>query len=151
MESPTWQLGSKFRCPPCTVEVVRLEAAGLLTSRTVGRNPPVAGHLDHPAREPITKLLKVTFGPRAVIADECAISGADKGHHLRALGREGCRRGRPSAGAVAEGRDGSATERAGGPQFPDDDATHDETVDAVDVDDRIITEPQRLLPALGLF
>lgn len=57
---------------------MRLEATGLLISRTLGRNRLLRANLDHPASEPLTKLLEVTFGPRSVIADEFAISGADE-------------------------------------------------------------------------
>ncbi|WP_206070844.1 ArsR family transcriptional regulator [Knoellia koreensis] len=57
-------------------EVVRLDDAGLITSRTIGRNRMVRASADHPAAKPLTELLEVTFGPRAVIAEEFAIPGA---------------------------------------------------------------------------
>jgi len=57
-------------------EVVRLDAAGLITSRTLGRNRLVRANTAHPAASALTQLLEVTFGPRAVIAEEFAIPGA---------------------------------------------------------------------------
>lgn len=57
-------------------EVVRLDEAGLITSRTLGRNRLVRAGLDHPAAKPLAHLLEVTFGPRAVICEEFAILGA---------------------------------------------------------------------------
>ncbi|GAA1136413.1 winged helix-turn-helix domain-containing protein [Ornithinicoccus hortensis] len=59
-------------------EVVRLDEAGLITSRTLGRNRLVRANLDHPAAKPLAHLLEVTFGPRAVIGEEFAIPGADR-------------------------------------------------------------------------
>lgn len=57
-------------------EVVRLDAAGLIASRTLGRNRLIRANVEHPAATALTQLLEVTFGPRAVIAEEFAIPGA---------------------------------------------------------------------------
>lgn len=57
-------------------EVVRLDEAGLIASRTLGRNRLIRANTDHPAAKALTQLLEVTFGPRAVIAEEFAIPGA---------------------------------------------------------------------------
>ena len=57
-------------------EVVRLDAAGLLSSRALGRNRLVRANTAHPAAKALTLLLEITFGPRVVIAEEFAILGA---------------------------------------------------------------------------
>jgi len=57
-------------------EVVRLDAAGLIASRTLGRNRLVRAGTTHPAAKALTQLLEVTFGPKAVIAEEFALPGA---------------------------------------------------------------------------
>ncbi len=57
-------------------EVVRLDGAALIASRTQGRNRLIRANADHPAAKPLTQLLEGTFGPRAVIAEEFAIPGA---------------------------------------------------------------------------
>jgi hypothetical protein len=59
-------------------EVIRLDAAGLLVSRTQGRNRLIRANVDHPAATALTQLLEITFGPRAVIAKEFAIDGAEQ-------------------------------------------------------------------------
>lgn len=59
-------------------EVVRLDDAGLIRSRTLGRNRLIRANADHPAAAPLAKLLEVTFGPRAVVAEEFDIHGADR-------------------------------------------------------------------------
>lgn len=59
-------------------EVVRLDKAGLLTSRTLGRNRLIRANAAHAAAGPLARLLEVTFGPRVVIAEEFAIPGADE-------------------------------------------------------------------------
>src|SRR5882757_3032661 len=53
-------------------EVVRLDEAGLITSRTLGRNRLLRAGTSHPAAPALTRLLEVTFGPRAVISEEFA-------------------------------------------------------------------------------
>lgn len=57
-------------------EVVRLDEAGLIVSRTLGRNRLIRADTDHPAAKALAQLLEVTFGPRVVIAEEFAIPGA---------------------------------------------------------------------------
>ena len=57
-------------------EVVRLDEAGLIVSRTLGRNRLVRANTSHPATPALTQLLEVTFGPKAVVAEEFAIPGA---------------------------------------------------------------------------
>ena len=59
-------------------EVVRLDEAGLITSRTLGRNRLVRANSGHPAAAALTQLLEVTFGPKAVIGQEFAIPGAEQ-------------------------------------------------------------------------
>lgn len=59
-------------------EVIRLDEAGLVTSRTQGRNRLIRANFDHPAAKALTQLLEITFGPRAVIAEEFAIEGAEQ-------------------------------------------------------------------------
>lgn len=57
-------------------EVVRLDEAGLISSRTLGRNRLIRANAAHPAAKALTQLLEVTFGPRVVIAEEFAVPGA---------------------------------------------------------------------------
>jgi predicted nucleotidyltransferase len=57
-------------------EVVRLDQAGLIVSRTLGRNRLVRANTAHPATPSLTQLLEVTFGPRVVVAEEFAMPGA---------------------------------------------------------------------------
>lgn len=59
-------------------EVVRLVEAGLIASRPLGRNRLVRANTSHPAAPALTQLLEVTFGPRAVVAEEFAIAGAEQ-------------------------------------------------------------------------
>lgn len=59
-------------------EVVRLDEAGLLTSRSLGRNRLVRANPSHPAAPALTQLLEVTFGPKAVIAEEFALPGVEQ-------------------------------------------------------------------------
>lgn len=59
-------------------EAVRLESAGLISSRTVGRNRMLRASLDHPAAEHLARLLEATYGPRAVIEDEFNLPGVDQ-------------------------------------------------------------------------
>lgn len=71
-------LATRIDVPVSTLhrEVVRLESAGLITSRSLGRNRLLRADLTHPASQPLTRLLELTFGPRAVIAEEFDIPGA---------------------------------------------------------------------------
>lgn len=57
-------------------EIVRLDTADLLVSRSLGRNRLVRANSTHPAAKGITQILEATFGPRVVIAEEFDISGA---------------------------------------------------------------------------
>lgn len=59
-------------------EVVRLDQAGLITSRPLGRNRLLRADMRHPAAPALTQLLEVTFGPKAVIAEEFGIPGAEQ-------------------------------------------------------------------------
>jgi predicted nucleotidyltransferase len=59
-------------------EVVRLDEADLITSRTLGRNRLVRANTSHPAASALTRLLEVTFGPRVVVAEEFAVPGAEQ-------------------------------------------------------------------------
>ena len=71
-------LSRTLDAPLATVarEVSRLEAAGLLTTRRVGRARLVAGNEANPATAPLRQLVTVAFGPQQVVAEEFgAISG----------------------------------------------------------------------------
>lgn len=72
------ELADRLGVPLSTLhrEVVRLDRAGLITSRTLGRNRLVRANTAHPAAQALTQLLEVTFGPKAVVAEEFAIPGA---------------------------------------------------------------------------
>ena len=56
-------------------EIVRLDAAGLVTSRTQGRNRLVRAATDHPAAAALARLLEITFGPKVVVAEEFDLPG----------------------------------------------------------------------------
>ncbi len=73
-------LADRLSVPLSTLhrEVVRLDEAGLITSRTLGRNRLVRANTSHPAGPALTQLLEITFGPKVVIAEEFAISGAEQ-------------------------------------------------------------------------
>jgi hypothetical protein len=51
-------------------ELQRLEEAGLLLGRQVGRSRLLRANLTHPAASALTHLLLVTFGPQVVVAEE---------------------------------------------------------------------------------
>lgn len=53
-------------------ELARLEAAGLLTGRPVGRSRLLRANQAHPAFRPLAQLLLVSFGPQLVVAEEFA-------------------------------------------------------------------------------
>lgn len=60
-------------------EIERLVMASLVAERHVGRNRMVRANPGHPASEPLTKLLEISFGPQHVVAEEfAAIPGAQK-------------------------------------------------------------------------
>jgi len=73
-------LAVRLRVPLSTLhrEVVRLDEAGLIVSRTLGRNRLLRANISHPAAPALTQLLEVTFGPKAVVAEEFAIDGAEQ-------------------------------------------------------------------------
>ena len=72
------EMAARLGVPLSTLhrEVIRLDEAGLVASRTQGRNRLIRANVDHPAAKALTQLLGITFGPRAVIAQEFAIEGA---------------------------------------------------------------------------
>jgi DNA-binding transcriptional ArsR family regulator len=51
-------------------ELQRLEEAGLLIGRQVGRSRLLRANLSHPAAAALTQLLLVTFGPQIVVGEE---------------------------------------------------------------------------------
>jgi hypothetical protein len=73
-------LAQRLQVPLPTLhrEVVRLDHAGLITSRTLGRNRLVRANTAHPASPALTQLLEVTFGPKVVVAQEFAIAGVQQ-------------------------------------------------------------------------
>ncbi len=79
-EVPMTDLARDLDIPLTTLhrEAERLEEAGLLTSRRVGRTRLLRANPQHPAARPLTELLTVTFGPEQVIAEEFAQLGADR-------------------------------------------------------------------------
>lgn len=58
-------------------EVARLENAGLLTSRKIGRARLVRPEPGNPLLTPLTQLISLTFGPRPVITAEFALPNVD--------------------------------------------------------------------------
>jgi DNA-binding transcriptional ArsR family regulator len=73
-------LAQRLSVPLSTLhrEVVRLDEAGVITSRPLGRNRLVRANTAHPAAKALAELLEVTFGPKAVVAEEFAIPGAEQ-------------------------------------------------------------------------
>ena len=73
-------LAGRLEVPLSTLhrEVVRLDKAGLITSRTLGRNRLVRANTSHPAAPALTQLLQVTFGPKSVVAEEFAVHGVEQ-------------------------------------------------------------------------
>lgn len=73
------ELAERIDVPLSTLhrEVDRLDAAGLIASRSLGRNRLLRADRAHPAHESLARLLEVTLGPRVVIADEFVIPGAE--------------------------------------------------------------------------
>ena len=51
-------------------ELQRLEEAGLLIGRQVGRSRLLRANLTHPAATALTQLLLVTFGPHVIVGEE---------------------------------------------------------------------------------
>lgn len=74
------EMAARLGVPLSTLhrEVIRLDEAGLVNSRAQGRNRLIRANVDHPAAKALTQLLEITFGPRAVIAEEFAIDGAEQ-------------------------------------------------------------------------
>lgn len=74
------EMAARLDVPLSTLhrEVIRLNEAGLVASRTQGRNRLIRANVDHPAAKALTQLLEITFGPKAVIAEEFAIGGAEQ-------------------------------------------------------------------------
>jgi len=73
-------LAARLDVPLSTLhrEVVRLDRARLITSRSLGRNRLVRANTAHPAAPALTQLLQVTFGPKSVVGEEFAIHGAEQ-------------------------------------------------------------------------
>ena len=74
-------LSRRIKAPLTSIhrEVERLVEAAMIAERHVGRNRMVHANLDHPASEPLIRLLELSFGPQHVVADEFAtISGASE-------------------------------------------------------------------------
>jgi DNA-binding transcriptional ArsR family regulator len=71
-------LATRIEVPLSTLhrEIARLSSAGLVDSRTQGRNRLIRANMTHPAAPALSRLLEVTFGPRVVIAEEFIIPGA---------------------------------------------------------------------------
>lgn len=59
-------------------EADRLERAGLVTSRRVGRTRLLSANRYHPAASPLTDLLAVTFGPAQIVAAAFHTVSADQ-------------------------------------------------------------------------
>ena len=68
------ELARRLSIPQSTVsvEVQRLMDAGILAARAAGRARIVRADPDSPLVAPLTELLILTFGPKAVVADEFA-------------------------------------------------------------------------------
>ncbi len=73
------EMAGRLRVPLSTLhrEVIRLDVAGLIQSRSQGRNRLIRANVDHPAATALTRLLEITFGPKAVISEEFAIEGVE--------------------------------------------------------------------------
>lgn len=79
-EVPMTDLARELSVPLTTLhrEADRLEEAGLLASRRVGRTRLLRANAEHPAARPLAELLTVTYGPAQIIAEEFAGIGADR-------------------------------------------------------------------------
>jgi DNA-binding transcriptional ArsR family regulator len=68
------ELAARLQIPLTTAhrELQRLEDAGLLAGRQVGRSRLLRANTAHRAFEPLARLLLVTFGPHVVIGEEFA-------------------------------------------------------------------------------
>jgi predicted nucleotidyltransferase len=76
-EHSVTELAARLSVPLSTLhrEIVRLDASGLVASRTQGRNRLVRAATDHPAADALARLLEITFGPRVVVAEEFDLPG----------------------------------------------------------------------------
>lgn len=74
------QLATHLGVPLSTLhrEITRLDAAGLVTSRTQGRNRLVRAATDHPVADALARLLEITFGPKVVVAEEFDLPGVQR-------------------------------------------------------------------------
>lgn len=81
-EEPTISdLASALAAPVSTVqrEVDRLERAGILRTRKLGRGRLVSFDASNPAVSPLLELVAITFGPRRVVEEEFAgVAGIDE-------------------------------------------------------------------------
>ncbi len=73
------ELAERLRVPLTTLhrEISRLEAAGLITSRPVGRSRLLRANTASRIARPLTDLLLATFGPEPGIAEEFGHLGAE--------------------------------------------------------------------------
>lgn len=74
------ELAERLGVPLSTLhrEVVRPRPRRTGHDRTLGRNRMIRANMQHPASRALTQLLEITFGPKAVIAEEFAIAGAEQ-------------------------------------------------------------------------
>jgi predicted nucleotidyltransferase len=80
-EYPMTELASRLGAPLNTLhrEAQRLVTAGLLTARSVGRSRLLSANSANRATGPLTELLEMTFGPRAIVGEEFArLHGAER-------------------------------------------------------------------------
>lgn len=64
------EMAARLGVPLSTLhrEVIRLDEAGMVASRTQGRNRLIRADVEHPAANALPQLLEITFGPRVVIS-----------------------------------------------------------------------------------
>lgn len=74
------ELAAHLRIPLTTTqsELARLEAGGLLRSRKVGRSRVVRPDTGNRVVAPLTQIIMLTFGPKAVIGEEFSSVAADR-------------------------------------------------------------------------
>lgn len=58
--------------PTVQREVDRLSAAGIFTTRKVGRNRVVTANTDYPLYDPLAQIVAATYGPGALVQDTLA-------------------------------------------------------------------------------
>ena len=74
-------LSRRIKAPLTSIhrDVERLVEAALIAERPVGRNRMVHANQEHPASEPLSQILALSFGPQHVLAEEFAqIPGANE-------------------------------------------------------------------------